>query len=235
MFLLYQNEDKLLQLPTSTTFNVEDIEKKYNHIFKDLNVEIKYKGYIENGNDFCLILEYKTINYHFVDNNNNNNIKWIWALSSEIINYKKVLNYDIDYSVTDFFLNNIKLLFVYDKKGIPYECPIVCFFNHKNININININNHKNIAALCIQRATLYAAFGPYYYFDQNAVWSNDIVRFAIFTGKMKVLLSDTKNNDDWINENYDSVRTASSIVVKMREQQVPLSSGIYTDVRNSS
>ena len=231
MFLLYKEEDgDILHLPVVNTFNIEDVVNKFNHIFKDLNVDIKYKGYIENDNDVYLILEKKnnkknkTDKEQIIIDKNEYNSKWWWALSSEIVNYKKVLNFDIDYEVTRFFLNNIKLLFIHDKKGQPYECPIVGYYRSY-------YKNSVAAAVLGVQREfTSAAIFGPYYYFEQEMREDVDekdgLARFALFIGKIKV---SSGSGGDWIDENYDSILSSgntknSVLAVKTHEQQVPLS-----------
>ena len=232
-FLLYKDIDKdnnLLYLPTVDVFNIVDTVKKFKDIFKETtNADIKYKGCIENGNDAYLILEYSTKNPYLQETElTKNNSKWWWALSTEIINYKKLLNFDIDYSVTHFFLNNIKLLFVYDEKGNPYECPSVCYYGSYYKNIESTI-----VLGVC--RETLTASFGPYYYFgtyeqgirhalytplrkpmtvngklitvDENGRYEKGgLMRLALFVGKQKILLG---RKEDPVDESKISVEAA--------------------------
>ena len=220
MFLLQKNEEtNVLGLPTIAVSEtlVEDALKKMNIFFSNKeHVKLTYKGFIDNdGSNIYIILEYKDDHKHLKNN-------WYWALSTEIVNYKKLLNFAIDYNVTRFFLNNIELLFINNKSGHQYECPSVGYYNddYNYTSLAFSLGRTRN--------DELNATFGPFYYFDTEAKEKakekekGGLVRFALFTGKIKVF--EDNNNNNWV-EDYDSLlaNKGQLIVVKTRDQQIPL------------
>ena len=141
--------------------------------------------------------------------------QWWFALLSEIINERKILYFPIHNSVTDLFYYNPDLLYILDENNIPYEAPLALYNGQHADKTNF-------IARFGISKSSPLASMGPYYYFATYDLacrfgsWSynfkplfledilltdNDfgrykeggIVRFAIFTGKVLVLL-----NRDW-------------------------------------
>ena len=140
------------------------------------------------------------------------NNKWWWVLTAEVINVKEVLNFPIKKSATDFLLKNQELCLLKQKKtAVVYETPEVGYYGNYYKKIAA-------VASLGLSRESPYASFGPFYYFSnythaiRNAFWSNKakpvkigeeyitvddkgrydkggIVRFALFSGKTKMLL----------------------------------------------
>ena len=84
--------------------------------------------------------------------------KW-WVLSSEIINWRKVLHFPVEESVVHLFLRNSDMLFVEDDNGDKYECPIVGYYGAY----------YTKILKLAIIGASKsewkFSSMGPYYYF----------------------------------------------------------------------
>ena len=234
MFLLYKDENNNLNFP-----RVDANTKKGNNIIaialsklKDLEGSLEYKGFIEDDTNLMIILK------HSINDDNNTNItavatpsikqmtydsKWWWALSSEIINYKTILNFKIDTFATTFLIKHSKLIFLYDSKGLIYETPEIGYYG----------NYYKKIAAVAslgLSRQSPYSSFGPFYYFSdythamRNAFWTagfkpkeislnknktsttyitvddngryekGGIVKFALFVGKTKMLMG--REND---------------------------------------
>jgi hypothetical protein len=227
MFLLYKDDDNIMYLPTIAVSDtiVEDTLKKMNHVFQEWNPKLTYKGFIDNGDgNIVVVLEFKQNEYGF--DTNKYDSKWWWALSTEIVNNKKLLNFNIDYSVTHFFLNNIELLFINNKAGHQYECPCVGYYgdDHKYIDLTFSLGRNRN--------DDMNAEFGPFYYFYnyEQAIHEAEakteaiqeakggLVRFALFTGKIKVEITDDI-------EDYDSITRSKPylLVVKKKEQQIPL------------
>lgn len=235
MFLLYKEDGTTLSLPTIVESDtiVEDTLKKMNNIFTsfrnenaDSSTKLNYKGFIDNDdNNIYIILECKDKN-----NKLNLNTNWWWALSTEIVNYKKILNFDINYNVTQFFLNNIELLFINNTFGHQYECPSVGYYGDKYEYTQLTFSLGRN------RNDDLNSEFGPFYSFEtyDNAIKhvlsikeKGGLVRFALFIGKTKVL----KENDTMIdNQLYDSITKKSTIVVKTYEQQIPLAHYCYNN-----
>ena len=222
MFLLYKEDDNLLYLPTVSVSDtiVEDTLKKMNHVFQEWNPKLTYKGFIDNdGSNIVIVLEFKE-NDHGIGKNNYDS-KWWWALSTEIVNTKKLLSFTIDYSVIQFFLNNIELLFINNKAGHQYECPCVGYYgdDYKYTDLTFSLGRNRN--------DDINAEFGPFYYFYtyeqaiHDAKEKGSLVRFALFTGKIKVVI---KDNDQTI-EDYDSITRSKPyvLVVKKKKQHIPL------------
>ena len=205
IFLLCKDDTNQLHFP-KLAFNEEDAIKK----METLLHKPKYKGYIEDGDDVYFIMEQAKPQMHMP-------MQTQWALSTELVNTKKVLNIDIAYSVTHFFLENIKLLFIYNKEGHQYECPSVAYC-YKNI---------ERVAKIGLCREGPTASFGPYYYFDLD-LKEKEIkgLRFALFTGNQLVFLSDRPSDVEkkWFNGQYDSLIIKSTVVIKRYEQQALLS-----------
>jgi hypothetical protein len=212
IFLLCKNETNQLHFP-KLAFNeqsVEDAMKKMETLLHKPKLE--YKGYVEDGDDVYFIMEQV-----FPRPQMPMPMPMQWALSTELVNTKKVLNIDIAHSVTHFFLENIKLLFIYNKEGHQYECPSVAYC-YKNI---------KSVAKIGLCREGPTASFGPYYYFDLDLKEKETKgIRFALFTGNQLVLLSDRPSDVEkkWLNGQYDSLIIKSTIVIKRYEQQALLS-----------
>jgi hypothetical protein len=229
LFLLHKiKNNDLLTLPR---FNIEDtktIKHNINKIIKyfenelgndDFSPNIIYNGFIEYNDEIYVLLNYNTNTNNLKIEHNKYNSKWWWTLSSELVNYKKLLNFSIDENVTDFFMNNTKFLFLYDKNNIQYESPIVGYYGgyYKQISA---------VVSLGLKREKPYAFFGPYYYFGdykqamRYSIWNSlkqpmevnnklitideegkyergGLVRFALFTGKMKIMMNNKEDPDD--------------------------------------
>lgn len=194
MFLLYKNSDNVLDFAeidyvgpnasasasagtdpnadTGTTI-VNHVLAQFKQIFEDWQVTIEYKGFWEEKDNLILVLKYNEI----TDKDNDSPplrkyaSKWWWVLATEIINYKYVLNFKVADIATTFLINNYKLCLLYDAKVQSYDMPDVGYFG----------DYYKVIVAaitLGINRRSIYASCGPYYYFSnykgamRNAIFS---------------------------------------------------------------
>jgi len=139
------------------------------------------------------------------------NSKWQWALTSEIINVKDIMKRSISSFATKFLLDNSEVCLLYRNDGTIYETPEVGYYGSYYKKIAAT-------AVLGMSREDVFASFGPYYYFSnfqyamRYAVWSvnykpqkigtetitvddkgryikGGLVRFALFTGRTKMLL----------------------------------------------
>ena len=216
MFLLYKNENSILdfmkveELPNNQDI-VTHVLSKFRNIFSEWHdVSFEYKGYIEDTADLTLILKYKTSNKPTLQQVTYDSKMW-WLLPTEIVNYKKVLNFDISTLCTKFLLENNKVMFLHDDSGAIYETPAVGYYGNYYKKI-------ASVASLGLSRQGIYSSFGPYYYFSnynhamRNAIWNpsfkpmkvldeyitvddkgryskGGIVKFALFTGKTKMLM----------------------------------------------
>ena len=236
LFLLYKNDNNILELPsinknelpkniTSQEY-IHKLEKIYEKIFEkgendknDNVITIDYNGYLLKDSKLYLFLAYSNDSNKIELEHNKYKSRYWWALSSELVNYKKVLSFDIDEKVTHYFLNNPSLLYVYDNTNNPYECPVIGYYGgyYKQIS---------TVVALGLKREKPYASFGPFYYFGdykqamRYAIWSSlkkpmevngklitkdeegkyekgGLVRFVLFTGKMKIMMGRPEDPDD--------------------------------------
>ena len=220
MFILYKDDNNYLNLPDLTGYVGSDliayVLTEFKNIFSDDKAEIEYKGFIEEADGIVVVLEYKDFVPTVVENKNiiekglyDN--KWWWALASEIINNKLLLNFPISEFCTNFLIKHNKLSILSDKNGNVYETPEIGYYG----------NYYKKIAAVAslgLSRESPYTSFGPFYYFSnythamRNAFWHNNnqstkvgdefitvddkglykkggLIRFALFVGKTKMLL----------------------------------------------
>jgi hypothetical protein len=126
----------------------------------------------------------------------------IWlCLLDEIVNQQNVCNVQISNKVTNFFVNNSDLVFLYDNEDNMYETPSVCY-----VGKNWNKLNFTHIFG--ISKSDNKSILGPYYYFTNfnNATEQCDysekydkmgIIRFAVFTGVMKIITNLESNCND--------------------------------------
>lgn len=241
LFLLYKNDNNTLEFPTinknelpknkTAQEYIHKLEKAYEKIFEkskskdesnddiDNIINIDYSGYLLKDSELYLFLAYNNDENKIELEHNKYKSRYWWTLSSELVNYKKVLSFDVDDNVTQFFLNNSTLLYVYDNTLNPYESPVVGYYGgyYKQIS---------TVVALGLKREKPYASFGPFYYFGdykqamRYAIWSSlkkpmevngklitkdeegkyekgGLVRFVLFTGKMKIMMGRPEDPDD--------------------------------------
>jgi hypothetical protein len=225
-FLLYKNtnenqSDEELFLPYFKYSQKESIltqsDEKIKLIFSEWKNTPEYKGYITHDDKIYLIYEkpYEKANVLFKKRND----KWWWCLSSELIDSRKIMNFPIQKNTSLFFFHNNKLLYLYDKHNQPYENPISGYHGSYYKMTNF-------ITIFGLNKASPTSALGPYYYFASYkkalsfAIWTPNrsslkidnklitidnegkyekggIVRFALFTGKMKVFMNNERDEDD--------------------------------------
>lgn len=118
--------------------NEMSIQKIIYTILKNLNLEVKYSGFIEKNN----------INYLFFQAKHMNSIEQhSWASISEIINSKKIGNIDINNNITTFFLTNQNAINVYSNNAIC-EIPSICYSLFDKENRQLYCGDYNNILNL---------------------------------------------------------------------------------------
>ena len=153
------NKNNVLSWPT-INMKGKTVSKLQEHIKKYLECRdciITYEGYYKYNGKTQVWFRYSY---------NNENIKegkyddtHIWALSSEIINFKKILTFPIDNLVTKFFLQNNDFIYLKNDLGRTYETPAVAYYG----------NYYKHIAfsaTVGVLRGDTDGPLGPYYYFS---------------------------------------------------------------------
>jgi hypothetical protein len=205
---MYQNvnSDNVINLSKLMLFNLLNLT---NH--SEFDKSICFKGFYLNGRDAHIVFDLTECKLNIYDVYRANQM-W-FTLLDEIINHKRINNFFIDSSVTNFFINNDDFIYLKNKNGDNYELPIVGYIGmnglkHNKVTFTYTFGNSpkdKN------------AILGPYYYFTdyKNAIreggWSEtgkpvkiddmlitdneygrykkgSIIRFGLFLGKMKMV-----------------------------------------------
>ena len=186
------NNDKLVEIAREYMFLLLN---NYNNF----NDDMEYNGAMYYNDDIYLIFDLSKFKIQ-IDFLNKNSKVWL-CLLDEIVNQKNVCNVNISNRVTDFFVNNSDLVFLYDTEYNIYETPSVCYVG-KNWN-KLNFTHFFGVS-----KSENNSILGPYYYFTNfnNAVEQCDysenydkmgIIRFAIFTGVMKIITNFESNSND--------------------------------------
>jgi len=199
----------------------------------------EYKGFINNGNQFYVFYDFSDCVIRCHDLRRMNDL-WLVTMD-EILNHKKVCNFPIDRKVTGFFsdLNNLSFTYLKDEHDNIYESPIVAY---------VGLEAKKIDFTSCFgEPQSVHEELpDPYYYFTdyQKAfkvggftksincesnifdLKSNrgGLVRFALFTGYLK-MNSEKENERDHL---YNSIYLSDdkghpTWALKKYEQQCPL------------
>ena len=216
-YLLFKHStsDNLLTFPFFT-FEGNDLEKECIKKIKDItNEDFKIRGLVphKKKNEIYIIVSLPDNSCSL--QNLTLKSKWWFVLLHEIMCRRMILYFPIHESVTNLFYDNPDLLYILDENNMPFEAPLGLYNGQ-------NANKTNFIATFGISKYSPLASMGPYYYFstydlackfgswsynfkplvlDDILLTDNDfgrfkqggIVRFAIFTGKLLVLL-----NRDW-------------------------------------
>lgn len=213
----------LLLFPFFKVTSGKDVIKecldKANNMFDNIQLKtpIVIRGYIANQNGVSIFMEVKIVEDELSAFKRESKL-W-WVLIDEIINSRHVCNFPIHISVFDIFYDNTILLYLFDKEGNIYETPIASYYGDYYKMIEF-------IAVFGLKKASIYSSLGPFYYFGtyENAIrggaWTMNykplevddeiltdnelgrftkggIVRFAVFLGRMKVLLNHPFDKED--------------------------------------
>lgn len=183
--------------------------KEFLGLYKDKN-QHTYKGFFAETNNVYLFYDISDYDLQIQELYRRDPM-WM-VMVDEIINHKQVCNFPIHSQVTNFFSTNTQFTKLQDENGCFIEQPIVCYNG-----VHESILNFTSIFGTPKMENDGIA--GPYYYFTsyQNAIeagaWSKyrktefrygkkitetdsgkydkgGIVRFALFTGSMKVPLN---------------------------------------------
>uniref|UniRef100_A0A6C0D886 Uncharacterized protein n=1 Tax=viral metagenome TaxID=1070528 RepID=A0A6C0D886_9ZZZZ len=197
-----------------------------NHL-KPSNYE--YKGFLNNKNEFYVFYEMKNdiVNIHNLYRTND---LWL-VLMDEILNHNKVGNFKIEQSVINFFSRNFTLCYLKDENDEYYDTPVVAYIGCKNKEADF-------ISTFGVSKTQKeYLKESLFYFTDYNNAFkmcdNNNkeklcIVRFALFTGHMNIMMNAKFNDEVLLDNNYDSVYIGNEEEsplwgLKFYEQQVPL------------
>ena len=160
-----------------------------------------------------------------------------WIVTSEIVNFKKVMYMDIDPVAYELFIRNPEIMHLYDCKGRLLETPTVCYFGDQ-------FQKIKYLAFFGLLKAPIKSSFGPFYVATnflssmKYACYTHDqkpfelysgesitsgkhgkykeggVLRMVLFIGKMKVFLKDGPPDDSQISQ--ELAKTDESIAKLM-------------------
>jgi hypothetical protein len=229
---MHQSKKDLITFPGFNYDKGLPIIAYCNHIMKIIrtsylikNGNYEYKGFINNGNQFYVFYDFSDCIIRCHDLRRSNDL-WLVTMD-EIVNHKKACNFPIDETVTNFFsdLNNLHFTYLKDNADNIYETPIVAYagLEAKKLDFVSCFGEPKTVQGHLSE---------PYYYFTnyqkafknggftktQNEVELDDkynksnslkdnqggLVRFALFTGYVKMLSE--KNNINEQDHLYNSI-----------------------------
>ena len=219
-YCFHKDSKDILSFPVLKHSGKKSVDKQgsdfINYIFKE-NPECSFFTRIREGHNYLFYnVSVKEKEYgHFIRKKS----QWWWALMTEIVNYKKIINFDIHPNVYAIFINNPSLIYLKDKDDEIIEIPEVGFHGTYYGLLNM-------ISTYGLRPSTINSMMGPYYYFGtfrkavRYAGWTSTyksreidgvvvadkegryerggIARFAIFLGKMKVFLNQPNERNDY-------------------------------------
>lgn len=216
LFLLYK--DKKLTFPRFKTSEsvFSSAENKLNLMYQNYTTLPIYVSYKETENNIYLFYEIKQ-EYKLERLNYNSN--WWWATISEIMNYKKIMNFDIDNTVYKIFYSELLLALLFDKNKNKHFVGQSLYYGGYDNYISF-------IASLGLPKEMPTSNLGPYYYFysyygaGRRAIWTlsrkkeikngeditrneygvhkhGGIVRFIVFGNEIKFFLNRSYDTDD--------------------------------------
>lgn len=213
--------------------------------------DITYKGIFTQKENHTVFFEYTEKQESEIIDEGTLDSDMCWALTSEIVNFKKVLTTPVANFVTQFFVTHYQFNFLKDDLGMIYEIPIVGHFGSSKQSVLF-------IAAFGALRGNAEDKYGPYYYFgnyekaleyskSNNAEYSGimsftdkddetdmqgAIIRSALFLENVAMpnISSNKKHlSNNWA-ENYQSIISTSEkdkkkvlYVIKKYDQYSPI------------
>lgn len=149
--------------------------KKVNTFLKDV-FSVKWKteimGFREHDGEIFLFIKVNCLDKGDVLKQQSTDIWW-WVLADEIINTKHCMGYDIHVSVTDFFINNIWSLLLFDNENNLLETPSVLYCGDE-------YNTALFQVVFGLNRRTHWANLGPFIYFSNF----NIALKYSVKDGK---------------------------------------------------
>jgi len=196
---------------TDDLYYLSDIIIKYMCVCYKVRLKYEYRGFIQDGNDFYVFMENKTI----IESYRMTRMDDLWIiLVDEIINHKKACNFLIKENVISFFEKYPNFLKLTNIKQEIYDVPVVAY-------IGVQEKMMEFVGTFGNWRQTDNYLIGPYYYFTDynhsfelaNGLSCNEydknknkaIVRFALFLGNMAIRKNIIEKGDKCFQQ-YDSI-----------------------------
>ena len=217
------------------------LDQVKNHVstvlFKDSEV-VKYRGRLKTNNGVYFFFHKYFRKLKFPHKLSIADDLW-WTVTSEIVNFKKVLYIDVDKHATDLFLRNPAIMRLYDCNNRLIETPVICYYGDQYQKITY-------LAFFGLLKAPLKSSFGPFYVGTnflssmKYACYTHDnkpfelydgvalttgkygkyveggVLRLVLFVGKMNVFLKSGIPDDSQISQEVaktdESVRKLLSL-----------------------
>ena len=231
-YLLYkypQKDKDICIFPFITPTKDKTIKEEINDMMiktlKYGDLKWAYKGYIERKNNVYLLIKLTGEKQKlFSQRVLMRNTQWWWCLIDEICNKRHILNFPVHELVTNLFYNNPILIYLRDTQGYNLPIPRSLYYG--------SYAQLLPFYFVFGPKLSVKGRYGPYYYMGvykkaiRYAAWAQDykshthagikitdkhgkllkggIVRYAVFLGKLKVLLNHPQDpKDDILNKLY--------------------------------
>jgi len=208
------------------------LKTQINHFFKSIinipHLKWTIKGYIQEKNDIFMLFHLPQSDDFTPQHILRRDSEWWWCLIDEICNQRHVVNFPIHSSVTKLFLTNPDLIYLKNTNGGNYPIPRALYYG--------TYAPIAPFYFVFGPKQTVSGRYGPYYYLGsyekiiRYAGWSPEytplkknnisiadedgrlvegggIIRYAVFLGKIKVLLNhphDEKHTDVPVKDTLD-------------------------------
>ena len=202
-----------------------DQAKKYvSTVLLKNNEVVKYRGDLNTNNGIYLFFHkyFRKLKIPYKLSMIDDELWWI--VTSEIVNFKKVLYIDVDKRVIDLFIKNPSIMRLYDCNNHLLETPVVCYYGDQYQKITY-------LAFFGLLKTPLKSSFGPFYVgtnflssmkyacythdnqpfelYDGTALTTGNngkyveggVLRSVFFVGKMKVFLKTDVPDDSQISQ----------------------------------
>lgn len=234
-YLLYKypkNKCDICLFPFIVRDTKKNLKTQIDIFFKSIinTPDIKWtsKGYIRKDDDIFMLFHLPYSDDFRQKHILRRDTEWWWCLIDEICNQRHVVNFPIHDSVTNLFLKNPTLIYLKDTKGKQFPIPRALYYG--------TYAPIAPFYFVFGPKQTVSGRYGPYYYLGsyekiiRYAGWSPEytpikkdnisiadehgrliegggIIRYAVFLGKLKVLLNhphDKKHDDLAIKDTLD-------------------------------
>lgn len=250
LFLLYKYDN--FKFPNFKTDKkiIDAAESTLNNIYENFTIKPTYLSYKETKNNIYLFYEIKE-DYKLIQLNKDS--KWWWTTTSEIIDNKQIMNFDIDRSVSIIFNREPLLAVLFNKNNNKY-------FSGRTLYFGAYENYIAFIAALGLPKEKPDSNLGPYYYFysyygaGRRAIWSQTrkeetynnevitrneygvhkrggIVRFIIFGNNPKYFLNRENDKEDKSNISQELAKKSPFIKESLKIRDVDANWAVDHDI----
>ena len=227
---------------------VMDQAKQHMNTLLDDDEVVKYRGHLKKGNEYYLFFHKYFRKLKFPRKISMNDDALWWIVTSEIVNFKKVLYVDVDKRAIDLFIKNPAIMRLYDCNNRLIETPVICYYGDQYQKITY-------LAFFGLLKAPLKSSFGPFYVgtnflssmkyacythdnqpfelYDGTALTTGNngkyveggVLRSVLFVGKMNVFFKSGTPDDSQISQEVAKNDEAVRKLLALRD-----SNGNWTD-----